>query len=87
MLPLRIPQAASAVPVVDCRTRTACGIRKKAQPGLTEGLGTAFPQKGVPNISTHSDGGAGGFAAAEGGQVAAVVGHRNVILDIDFPGV
>ena len=31
-------------------TGTACGIRKKAQIGLTEGLGTAFPQKGVPNI-------------------------------------
>jgi hypothetical protein len=28
----------------------ACGIRKKEQTGLTEGLGTAFPQKGVPNI-------------------------------------
>ena len=31
----------------------ACGgsaIRVKAQTGLTEGLGTAFPQKGVPNI-------------------------------------
>ena len=29
-------------------TGAACGIRKKAQQGLTEGLGTAFPQKGVP---------------------------------------
>jgi hypothetical protein len=29
----------------------ACGIRKKAQKGLTESLGTAFPQKGVPNIT------------------------------------
>jgi nucleotidyltransferase substrate binding protein (TIGR01987 family) len=28
----------------------ACEIRKKAQTGLAEGLGTAFPQKGVPNI-------------------------------------
>jgi hypothetical protein len=27
----------------------ACGIRKRQQKGLTEGLGTAFPQKGVPN--------------------------------------
>ncbi len=28
------------------------GLRnpQKAQKGLTEGLGTAFPQKGVPNI-------------------------------------
>ena len=34
----------------DWGTGAACEIRKKAQTGLTEGLGTAFPQKGVPNI-------------------------------------
>jgi hypothetical protein len=34
----------------DWGTGAACEICKKEQKGLTEGLGTAFPQKGVPNI-------------------------------------
>jgi hypothetical protein len=50
VLPLRISQAASVQQPTTGATGAACGIRKKAQTGLTEGLGTAFPQKGVPNI-------------------------------------
>jgi hypothetical protein len=47
---LRIPQAALGQQATIGMTRAACGIRKKEQTGLTAGLGTAFPQKGVPNI-------------------------------------
>jgi len=40
----------SSATIHDWGTEAACGIRKKAQKGLTEGLGTDFPQKGAPNI-------------------------------------
>ena len=47
---LRIPQAAFVRQADDWDSRGCLRNPQKAQIGLTEGLGTAFPQKGVPNI-------------------------------------
>jgi hypothetical protein len=62
---LRIPQAALVQQPTTGITGAACEIHKKAQTGLTAGLGTAFPQKGVPNI-IHQNGHAPDRSQVEG---------------------
>jgi hypothetical protein len=62
---LRIAQAALARHAMIGTTGAACAIRKRQQQGLTEGLGTAFPQKGVPNIIRQN-----GHAPHMGGRLA-----------------
>ena len=56
-------------------------VNDPAEPGLrsAERGGSTLFQKGGPNICTHSSGGTGGFAAAEGGQIAAIVGHGRIV--------
>jgi hypothetical protein len=53
LVKLRIPQAAPVQQTTIGTAGAACGIRKRHKRVLTEGLGTAFPQKGVPKADYH----------------------------------
>ena len=75
---LRILQAAPAQQTMTGGSRRGLRNPQMAQTGLTEGLGTAFPQKGVPN-SVRQNGQIPKFAGRlQLDEIAMIVFHEEV---------